>query len=267
MTAKLLGSLTLATGLLLLVQCGGSSQTPLSAEQKGKVKTVFTSLGDISQAPVEAKQRSGGGTSSTNALQALGLSLRAAADDQSYKSRSLMADRLTPSACKIDYEAQKGGLESGLSGSTRVSGEKCPISLDLSYSGTVIQSEDKDKAVGAIKFHLAYSVKDPEFKKLTDVDASEIHASLEAKGESGTFSANGSIHSQSLGDIKINGSGGGSSGKVSLQLTFTFPDFVATFQMEGQQGDKVRLTLNGEELDEAKLREIGFESISKTVKN
>jgi hypothetical protein len=136
----------------------------------------------------------------------------------------------------------------------RIWGEQdCPINLDFRI-GTL-----SEPSIGrfAISYDYSYFVSDDDYRSLNDVDAMELHGGISTNGLNldqawRETDLQGSMHSQSTGDISISASGqlsGPDQNSLSGNVfwTFGYPGFSAEFK-ESYDTGSISYSLNDESI-------------------
>ena len=162
--------------------------------------------------------------------------------------QNLMSDKLQHN-CGVNVEGGEAGF------SMKADGAGCPVAMDMkmsmknSQSGTEVSAE------------INYSVKNPEYAKLNDVDSISMKQTMSIKGgesTTGKFEMSGKIHSQSKGDVKLSGNGSLDANKSSIKsdvtLRFEFSDYTVEFKV-AQKDQDMTYTLNGDKISEKDFNE------------
>ncbi len=259
--------LAISLGALSLSHCSKNpapSVAPLSASEKAEVlEIVKSTVRSVGAVNVARKNQN------VNALNMSTLGLVATAESTDDGARQL-ADKLGSCALqeadalenKVSNLAENGN---GTFSMASTEANPCPVTINGSFNFSELEGGQKVAAGGSFN----YSVSDDSYRKLNDVDSFSMNFSLEGNvqesDKSATATLSSKIHSQSRGDITLDGTlkaSGNSAAVVSeMQLTLKTSGLTAVFLVKSnfnQQTEKVtnQFFLNGEELTPAEIEAI-----------
>lgn len=129
--------------------------------------------------------------------------------------------------------------------SIQVSGSDCPLTFNLRG-----QIDEKQKTA---TIRLDYQVQEGDYRKLNDIDAAKLEASLKMEEKSASGKLKGTLHSQSHSEIKIDADLDMSQKEEKTRIRMDYPNFSAEFKVEKTQSG-AKYTLNGEELTEEQFQ-------------
>jgi hypothetical protein len=227
-----------------LLACGGKSLPQLTEDQKKILsRTVHSAVTVGASVPR---------TSPVTGLRTRSLAL-------SNRMQERLLSEWKGNRCLIQYPdlSDFSNTQMGMSipqFDIHVTGDQCPMLLDLSF-----QASMNEQGVNA-KFATIYSVRDPAFLQLNDIDTMTISGELGVTGSSGqTFeikeNIQGTIHSQKQGTVKVTLLGSGTaeaslrseSGQFEFFARLEFPEFITELKTVTHGSDS-KFYLNGEEI-------------------
>ncbi len=232
--------------------CACAKQDPLTSVQKNQIQGTLSSAGIAYNAALANIQ---------SPSQSLGSSADASNSALKQMTQALQ-DHIKAGDCHLRYIAPDSYMMETIQGIRRTfvllklwgDSQSCPITLDFRI-GTLAEP-----SIGrwAVAYDYSYSINDPSYRALNDIDAIELHGGTSLNGIGSTqvrseTDFKGSFHSQAAGDVDIEAYGkltGSDSDSLTgaITLDFTYADFMAEFTELFDNG-KPSFTINQEPVD------------------
>ena len=208
----------------IIASCG--SNTPLSDAQKAQ-------LGELNQSTKSVIQAGNKNNPSGRSAVAL------AEGDIDLSTRINSAD------CDFEEPNLESSDLSSLSNMNfKVSGENCPILMDIGMRGSA----------NSLSLKMYFEIKDAELAASQDVTKADLSGTFSGSESSMSGALSGVIVSKKYGNVGISMNLTADAGGAKMDLIYEFADFSATLTMEANESG-VKYLINGEEVSEAQFSE------------
>lgn len=219
----------IAIAAIVLTRCG-KNNAPLTEQQQAVMKEITTSTSQVVSSAKSAESRKNGSSALATANAA---------------GESELSKKLSEANCQFETPAAPESTSQLSSISLKVQGDQCPIKMDIGIRGSETNAE----------FKMYFEITDPEVQKLSDVTKVDIGGVISGSEQSASGTISGSIFSKKYGEIKISIVMNFSPAGSTMEMTYSFADFVASMKIE-QNEDGVTYSVNGQKVEEAEFNEL-----------